>query len=103
VQAIILNAAEQVLLLSSPTKNHPDEWQIISGALEAAETILAGALREVREEAGSHIQVRPLGVVHAQSFHFDTHVPYMIGISYLLAYEGGEVRPGDDMRDARYR
>jgi hypothetical protein len=31
VQAIILNAAEQVLLLSSPTKNRPDEWQIISG------------------------------------------------------------------------
>jgi hypothetical protein len=30
VQAIILNAAEQVLLLSSPTKNRPDEWQIIA-------------------------------------------------------------------------
>ena len=46
VQAIILNAAEQVLLLSSPTKNRPDEWQVISGALEAAETVLAGVLRE---------------------------------------------------------
>src|SRR5512132_651423 len=45
VQAIILNAAEQVLLLSSPTKNRPDEWQVISGALEAAETVLAGVLR----------------------------------------------------------
>jgi hypothetical protein len=30
VQAIILNAAEQVLLLSSPTKNRPDEWQRVS-------------------------------------------------------------------------
>jgi hypothetical protein len=27
----------------------------------------------------------------------------MIGLSYLLAYEGGEVQPGDDMRDARCR
>ena len=43
VQAIIVNAAEQVLLLSSPTKNRPDEWQIISGGLEAAETVLAGS------------------------------------------------------------
>jgi NADH pyrophosphatase NudC (nudix superfamily) len=103
VQAIILNAAEQVLLLSSPTKNRPDEWQIISGALEAAETILAGVLREVREEAGPHLQVRPLGVVHAQTFHFDAHVPYMIGLYYLLASEGSEVQPGDDMRDARFR
>jgi ADP-ribose pyrophosphatase YjhB (NUDIX family) len=102
VQAIILNADERVLLLSSPTKNRPDEWQIISGALEAAETVLAGVLREVREEAGPHIQVRPLGVVHAQTFHFDAQVPYMIGIYYLLAYEGGEVQPGDDMRDAHY-
>ncbi len=83
VQAIILNAAEQVLLLSSPTKNRPDEWQIISGALEAAETILAGVLWEVREEAGPHLQVRPLGVVHAQTFHCDAHVPYMIGIAHI--------------------
>jgi NADH pyrophosphatase NudC (nudix superfamily) len=52
VQAIILNAAEQVLLLSSPTKNRSDEWQVISGAREAAETVLAGVLREVRDEAG---------------------------------------------------
>ena len=103
VQAIIVNAAERVLLLSSPTKNRPDEWQVISGGLEAAETVLAGVLREIREEAGPHLQVRPLGVVHAQTFHFDTHVPYMIGLYYLLAYEGGAVQPGDDMRDARYR
>lgn len=27
----------------------------------------------------------------------------MIGIHYLLAYEGGEVQPGDDMHDAHYR
>jgi ADP-ribose pyrophosphatase YjhB (NUDIX family) len=103
VQAIIVNADERVLLLSSPTKNRPDEWQVVSGGLEAAETVLAGVLREVHEEAGPHLQVRPLGVVHAQTFHFDHHVPYMIGISYLLASEGGAVQPGDDRRDARYR
>jgi hypothetical protein len=51
VQAIIVNADERVLLLSSPTKNRPDEWQVISGGLEAAETVLAGVVREVREEA----------------------------------------------------
>ena len=42
-------------------------------------------------------------MVHAQTFHFDHHVPYMIGISYLLASEGEGSQPGDDMRDARYR
>ena len=58
--------------------------------------MLAGVLREVREEAGPHLQVRPLGVVHAQTFHFDHHVPYMIGLYYLLAYAGGAVQSGDD-------
>jgi ADP-ribose pyrophosphatase YjhB (NUDIX family) len=103
VQAIIVNADERLLLLSSPTRNRPGEWQIISGALEAAETVLAGVLREVREEAGPQVQVRPLGVVHTHTFHFDAQVPYMIGVYYLLAYAGGEVQPGDDMRDAHYR
>jgi ADP-ribose pyrophosphatase YjhB (NUDIX family) len=103
VQAIILKEDERLLLLSSPTRNRPGEWQIISGGLEAAETVLAGVLREVSEEAGPRMQVRPLGVVHAQTFHYDDQVPYMIGIYYLLAYEGGEVQPGDDMRDAHYR
>ena len=83
--------------------SQPGEWQIISGGLEAAETVLDRVLREVREEAGPQVQVRPLGVVHAHTFHFDDHVPYMIGIYYLLVYEGGEVQPGDDMRDAHYR
>ena len=103
VQAIILNADERVLLLSSPTRNRPGEWQIISGGMEAAETVLDGVLREVGEEAGPQVQVRPLGVVHAHTFHFDDHVPYMIGIYYLFAYEGGRVQPGDDMWDAEYR
>jgi ADP-ribose pyrophosphatase YjhB (NUDIX family) len=103
VQAIILNADERLLLLSSPTRNRLGEWQIISGGLEAAETVLDGVLREVREEAGPQIQVQPLGVVHVHTFHFDDQVPYMIGVYYLLAYKGGEIQPGDDMWDAHYR
>src|SRR4029450_10471382 len=70
VQAIIVNADERVPPLPPPTKSRPDEWQVISGGLEAAETVLAGVLREVREEADPHLQVRSLGVVHAQTFHF---------------------------------
>ena len=61
LQAIIVNAAERLLLLSSPTKNRPGEWQIVSGGLEPAETVLDGTMREVREEVGSQVRVRPLG------------------------------------------
>jgi len=72
VQAIIVNPDEQFLLLSSPTRQQG--WQVVSGALEAGETLLAGTLREVYEELGQDIQVRPLGTVHAETFHYDEQV-----------------------------
>ena len=102
IQAIIINQDEQFLLLSSPRRNRANEWQVVSGGLEAGETVLDGVLREVREEVGD-IQVRPFGVIHAQTFHYDAHVRYMIGIYYLLRYEGGRITPGDDMSDAEAR
>ena len=96
LQGIIINEDDQLLLLSSPVRNKEKEWQTVSGGLEAGETILDGMLREVQEEAGE-IAVRPLGVLHSHTFHYDEDVPFMVGIYYLLRYEGGEVVPGDDM------
>jgi ADP-ribose pyrophosphatase YjhB (NUDIX family) len=103
LQAIIVNHREEILLLSSPTRNKENEWQVVSGALDAGETILGGTLRETWEETGAALQVRPLGVVHSETFHYDQNVRFMIGIYYLLAYEGGEVQPGDDMDGSQYR
>lgn len=71
VQAIIVNAQEQILLLSSAPRGRAGVWQIVSGGLEAGETVLDGTLREVREEAGPAVRVRPLGLVHAHSFHYE--------------------------------
>jgi ADP-ribose pyrophosphatase YjhB (NUDIX family) len=101
LQGIIINEQEQILLLNSPTRNHG--WQVVSGGLEAGETILAGVQREVAEEAGPEVQVRPLGVIHTQSFHYDANVRFMVGIYYLLAYEGGTIVPGDDMVGSAFR
>ncbi|MCA9897230.1 MAG: NUDIX hydrolase [Anaerolineales bacterium] len=102
LQGIIVNEVEQLLLLSSPRRNGESEWQTVSGGLEAGETILDGVLREVREEVGE-IAVRPLAVIHSHTFHYDEHVPFMVGIYYLLRYEGGEVVPGDDMAGSEFR
>ena len=103
VQAILVNEQEEVLLLSHPVRNQGETWQVVSGALEAEETVLMGTLREVAEEVGPNVKVRPLGTVHAQTFHYDPNVQFMIGIYYLLAYEGGPIEPGDDMAGSRYR
>ncbi len=47
--------------------------------------------------------VRPLGTVHVSTFHDDTQVRYMLSVSYVMAYEGGEIEPGDDMAGSHYQ
>jgi 8-oxo-dGTP pyrophosphatase MutT (NUDIX family) len=100
VLAFIINEQEQFLMLdATPRRNG---WEVVSGALEANETVLAGVLREVREELGEEIRVRPLGSLHISTFRYDDNVPFMLSLNYLLAYEGGAVIPGDDMKNCPY-
>lgn len=101
VQAIIINQAEEVLLLYSLTRKQG--WQVVSGALEANETLLDGTLREVYEELGQNIEVRPLGTVHVETFHYDPQVQYMLSSYYLFAYQESPIVPGDDMIGSEYR
>jgi 8-oxo-dGTP pyrophosphatase MutT (NUDIX family) len=101
ILAIIVNEREETLLMAHPKQN--GGWQVVNGAMEAGETPLEAALRETYEEAGSDIRVRPLGTVHVSAFHYDERVRYMLSIAYLLAYEGGEIQPGDDMQGSEYR
>jgi 8-oxo-dGTP pyrophosphatase MutT (NUDIX family) len=97
----IVNRREQLLLLES--KRRRGCWEPVNGAVERGETLLAAAMREVREEAGPDVRVRPLGVVHAETFAYDAHVARMISVVYVMRYEGGRVAPGDDMRGSRVR
>ena len=97
----IVNRRGELLLLESPRR--PGWWEPVNGAVDHGETLLEAALREVREEAGPDLRVRPLGVVHASSFAFDARVQRMISIVYLMAHEGGAALPGDDMRGSRVR
>jgi ADP-ribose pyrophosphatase YjhB (NUDIX family) len=101
LQAIIMNDEEQFLLLNSPGRDQG--WQVVSGALEGEETILDGTLREVGEELGEQVRVRPLGIIHAETFHYDEQVRFMAGTYYLMAYKGGEIVPGDDMAGSEVR
>lgn len=100
VLAFIVGPDERILMLSHPARRG---WEVINGALDGAESVLQGVLRETREEAGDQVRVRPLGALHAYTFRYDDAVQHMISIAYLLAYEGGEVIPGDDMRGSAVR
>jgi 8-oxo-dGTP pyrophosphatase MutT (NUDIX family) len=101
VLAILVNEREETLLMAHPEQ--PGGWQVVNGAMEAGETTLAAALRETFEEVGSGIRVRPLGTVHVSTFHYDENVRFMLSVAYLLAFEGGEIKPGDDMEGSEYR
>jgi len=99
VLAFIVNPDERILMLSHP--NSGGRWEIINGALEHNETLLEGCLREIREEAGDQLQVRPLSLIHAHSFPYAENVRHMLCLFYLFAYEGGSVLPGDDMTNSQ--
>ncbi|MBY0508816.1 MAG: NUDIX hydrolase [Rhodospirillaceae bacterium] len=101
VLAIIIAPDERVLLLNHPER--PGEWEVVSGALEAGETIIDGLLREVGEELGAEIDVQPLATVHASTFRYDVNVTHMISLSFVLAYRGGDIHPGDDMSGSTFR
>lgn len=97
----IVNRRGELLLLESPRR--PGWWEPVNGAVDDGEALLGAALREVREEAGPDLQVRPLGVVHASTFAYDVRMQRMISVVYLMAHEGGAAVPGDDMRGSRVR
>jgi 8-oxo-dGTP pyrophosphatase MutT (NUDIX family) len=101
VLVFIVNEREEVLLLAHPKRE--GGWEVVNGALEAGETVLEAALRETREEVGTDIWIHPLGTVHVSTFHYDEVVQYMLSVGYLMAYEGGEVEPEDDMEGSEYR
>jgi ADP-ribose pyrophosphatase YjhB (NUDIX family) len=101
VLAFVVDAEERILLLAHPRRK--GEWEVVNGALEAGETLLDEVMREVREEIGDSVRVRPLGTLHAFTFVYDGQVQYMLSLCYLLEHQGGEVRPGDDMRGSAFR
>lgn len=98
ILVFLINQRDEILLLSE----QPGRWSIIAGAIEAGETILGSALRELREETGGSIRATPIGVAHAHTYHYDAVAQNMISVYYVMRHERGEVVPGDDMAGARH-
>lgn len=93
--ALIIDKDERFLMLSAPDRD--GKWEPVNGAYDGGETVLDGFLREIREEAGEDVRVRPISNVHTYNFRYDDVIPHMISITFLFEYLSGEVIPGDDM------
>ena len=101
ILAFIVDDDDRVLLLSSPFRR--GGWQVVGGAIEEGESPVAALLREVAEEAGPAVSIRPVGLVHTHLHRFDAAVPAMLSIAYVATYLGGEVLPGSDMATSNVR
>ena len=93
--ALIINREEHFLMLSNPQRE--GKWEPVNGAYDGGETMLEGMIREIREEAGEQIQVRPISAVHTFNFRYDEQLPRLLCLIFLYEYLGGEVITGDDM------
>ena len=92
----VVDSEGRILMLCPP--GDQEQWEVPSGALEANESVLEGAVRESGEELGDAVRLRPVGAVHTQTVEFRT-IP-LISVSYLYFYEGGAIEPGSDMSGA---
>jgi 8-oxo-dGTP pyrophosphatase MutT (NUDIX family) len=101
VLVFLVDARRRFLLLRAPRRGA--RWEVVNGGLEAAETVLDAAKREVAEEAGPAVRHRMLGTVHAYTWRYDDGVTHMISTCWVSAYLDGEVQPGDDMAGSEVR
>ncbi len=94
----------RVLLIKRGQPPSQGQWAIPGGRVELGETLQAAAEREIDEETGLTIRAGN------PAYTFDVIVRddagrvrfHYVIIDLLADYLGGELRPGDDAREARW-
>ncbi len=95
----LLFREEKVLLIKRGVEPGYGEWSLPSGFIEEDETPEEGCIREIMEETGLTTSVDEL--LHIFTMRTEVYGSVMI-IVYKLKEEGGELRPGSDVLDAKF-
>ncbi|MDZ7309039.1 MAG: NUDIX hydrolase [candidate division KSB1 bacterium] len=97
--AVIVQQDDEVLLVQRAVAPRAGDWCLPAGFMEWEEGPEQTAQREAREETNLDIRVQQLyGVFPASDYPANR----IVLIVYRAAIVGGELRPGDDARDARF-
>jgi ADP-ribose pyrophosphatase YjhB (NUDIX family) len=96
VSAIITNANNEILFVS---KNGTNNWQVITGWVED-ETIDKAILREIKEELNLD-DVELIDIIDTHTFQYNENK--IISTFYLVKYNSGEIKPGDDINNYNFK
>lgn len=81
---VVVTDSEKRILLLRRTPERGGFWQTVTGRIEAGESPLEAARREVKEETGCELEVEPLGYVHQFALG-DSVPPRLVEESAFLA------------------
>jgi len=87
-----------VLLVKRGREPEPDKWSLPAGLMKIGETAEETVIRETYEETGILIEVEDLLGVYdliGGGYHY-------VVICFSCRPVGGELRPGPDVKDARW-
>ena len=102
--AVVINAANEVLLIQRGSEPYQGFWSLPGGAVEWGETLEEAAVREVREECGIDIRINQFNQVLSRIVRDDAGLPeyHFVIVNFIATCWQGTVRAGSDARDARW-
>jgi ADP-ribose pyrophosphatase YjhB (NUDIX family) len=102
---VLINEANQVLLQRRADNG---SWALPGGAVEIAETVEQGAIRETFEETGLHVAVKRLVGVYSDPKDYailrypDGYTVHYIVTLFEVERVGGELQISDESTDLRF-
>jgi ADP-ribose pyrophosphatase YjhB (NUDIX family) len=78
------------------------KFDVPGGFLHEGEQPTDGLAREVREELGVEVEVRPEDIVQAVAHRYGPDGEWLVSLGYKARIVSGDPRPGDDVADIRW-
>lgn len=94
VFVVMVDNQDRILFLRDPATRH---LEVPNGAMEPAEDPADTAYRELREEAGSTLEVGPMQSCAAFNVNYHPHLPPLLSLGFVCSYVAGTAVAGDDM------